>query len=130
MRDFNHTANNILDRQQPQSASFKRLLIFNWMKKQDFIDTYRDMHLTSQEYTWSSKEAATRINYIWVSEELASGLQKANIKETEEITESDHKIVTAEICIRHMIGKNSMAEVKRKGQDPGGGNRRPRGQHH
>ena len=29
MGDFNHTANNILDRQQPQSASFKRLPIFD-----------------------------------------------------------------------------------------------------
>jgi exonuclease III len=116
MGDFNHTANNILDRQQLQSASFKRLPIFNWMKKQNFTDTYRDMHPTSQEYTWSNKEAATRIDYIWVSEELASGLQRANIKETEGITESDHKIVTAEIWIKCMIGKNSKAEVKRKGQ--------------
>ena len=67
------------------------------MKKQNFTDTYRDMHLTSQKYTWSNKKAATRIDYIWVLEKLASGLQRANIKETEGITESDHKIVIAEI---------------------------------
>jgi hypothetical protein len=116
MGDFNHTVNNIIDRQHSQSENFKRLLIFNWMRKQNFIDTYRNMHPTSQEYTWSNKEAATRIDYIWVSEELALGLQKANIEETEEITESDHKIITAEIWIKHMMGKNGKAEIKKKGQ--------------
>src|SRR6185436_18538457 len=63
MGDFNYTANNILDRQHPQAVNFKRLPIFNWMKKQDFSDTYRDMH-PMQDYTWSNWEAATRIDYI------------------------------------------------------------------
>jgi len=49
--DFNHTANNVLDRQHPQAANFKRLPIFNWMKKQNFSDSYRDMHPTRQEFT-------------------------------------------------------------------------------
>src|SRR6185295_12888050 len=114
--DFNHTANNILDRQHPQSKNFKRLPIFSWIKKQNFCDTYRDMHPTSQEYTWSNGEAATRIDYIWISEELASGLQKAEIKEAEEITESDYKIIRAEIWIRHMMAKSSKAEIRRKRQ--------------
>jgi hypothetical protein len=74
------------------------------------------MHPTEQRYTWSNSETATRIDYIWVSEGLVSGLQKAEIEDIEEITESDHKIVTAEIWIRHMTAKNSKAEVKRKGQ--------------
>jgi exonuclease III len=86
-----------LDRQYPQAANFKRLPIFNWMKKQNFSDSYRDMHPTSQEFTWSNGEAATRIDYIWISEELASGLQKAEIEDAEKITESDHKIVKTEI---------------------------------
>ena len=64
MGDFNHTANNILDRQHPQAANFKRLPIFNQMKKQDFSDTYRDMHPIYQDYMQSNNEAATRINYI------------------------------------------------------------------
>ena len=54
------------------------------------------MHPTCQKYTWSNEEAATRIDYIWVSEGLASGLQKAENKEAEEVTESDHKIIRAE----------------------------------
>jgi len=62
--DFNHTANNVLDRQHPQPVNFKRLPIFNWIRKQDFCDTFKDMHPTCQKYTWSNKEAATRIDYI------------------------------------------------------------------
>ena len=116
MGDFNHTADNILDRQHLQTANFKRLPIFNQMKKQDFNDTYRDMHPIQQDYTWSNGEAATRIDYIWVSDILASGLQKAEIEEAEDITESDHKIIRAEIWIKHAIAINSKAEVKRKGQ--------------
>ena len=86
------------------------------MKKQDFSDMYRDMHLTSQKYTWSNEEAATRIDYIWVSKGLASRLQKAEIEEVEEITESDHKIIVAEMWIKHLIAKNSEAKVKKKKQ--------------
>ena len=55
------------------------------------------MHLTRQEYTWTSKEAATRIDYIWVLEGLVSGLQKAEIKDEKEIIKSNYKIVIAEI---------------------------------
>jgi len=74
------------------------------------------MHPTRQEYIWTSKEAVTRIDYIWVSEGLASGLQKAEIEDVEEITESDHKIVIAEMWIKHMTGKNSKTEFKKKCQ--------------
>jgi hypothetical protein len=74
------------------------------------------MHPTCQKYTWSNEEAATRIDYIWVSEGLASGLQNAEIEEAEEITESDHKIVRAEIWIKHMTAKSNKTEIKRKRQ--------------
>ena len=74
------------------------------------------MHSTSQEFTWSNGEAATRIDYIWLSEGLASGLQKAEIEDAEGITESDHKIIKTEVWIKHITAKNSKAEVKRKRQ--------------
>jgi exonuclease III len=64
MGDFNHTVNNVLDRQNPQAASYKRLPLFSWIKRQDLYDTYREMHPTEQRYTWSNSETATRIDYI------------------------------------------------------------------
>jgi len=74
------------------------------------------MHPTSRKFTWSNEEAATRIDYIWISDGLTSGLQKAEIEEVEEITESDHKIIIAEIWIKHITARSSKAEVKRKKQ--------------
>jgi len=49
--DFNHTVDNILDRQHPQTTNYKRLPIFSWMKKQDFRDMYRDLNLIGQQFT-------------------------------------------------------------------------------
>ena len=116
MGDFNHTVDNILDRQHPQTTNYKRLPIFSWMKKQDFRDTYRDLNPIGQQFTWSNGEAATRIDYIWISDGLVSGLQKAEVEEVEDITESDHKIITAEIWIKHIIAVKSKAEIKKKRQ--------------
>ena len=114
--DFNHTVDNILDRQNPQPVNYKRLPIFNWLKKQEFADTYRRLHPDSRRYTWSNNEAATRVDYIWVSEDLAAGLQSAEIDEAEGLTESDHEIIKAEIWVGHVTANNSKAEARQKNQ--------------
>src|SRR6185295_11527840 len=110
--DFNYTVDNILDRQHPQTLSYKRLPIFNWLKRQNFIDIYRSLHPREEAYTWSSYEAATRIDYIWLSETLALGLQKASIEEAESLTESNYKIITAEVWVEHLIANCSEAEMR------------------
>jgi hypothetical protein len=114
--DFNHTADNILDRLHPQTTDYKKLPIFNWLKRQDFTDSFRKLHLTERTYTWSNQEAATRIDYIWLSETIAAGLQEASIEEAEDITSSDHKIVTTVIWLEHIIANQSCAETKCKVQ--------------
>jgi hypothetical protein len=114
--DFNHTVDNILDRQHPQTSNYKKLPIFSWLKRQNFIDSYRTLHPTEEAYTWSNQETATRIDYIWLSETLAAGLQNAKIEEAEGLTDSDHKIITTEIWIEHIIANCSEANIKRKGQ--------------
>ncbi|CAG8805449.1 806_t:CDS:2, partial [Cetraspora pellucida] len=65
-----------------------------WLKRQDFTDSFKKLHPTERTYTWSNQEAATRIDYIWLSETIAASFQEANIEEAEGITSSDHKIVT------------------------------------
>ena len=112
--DFNHTVDNTLDRQHPQTTGYKRLPIFSWLKRQNFIDSYRNLHPNEKAYTWSSYKAATRINYIWLSETLALGLQKAYIEEAAGLMDSDHSIITAEIWVEHAIAKHSNAGIKRK----------------
>src|SRR5260363_327685 len=39
MGDFNHIADNVLDRMHPQTVNYKRLPVFDWLKRQDFRDT-------------------------------------------------------------------------------------------
>src|SRR6185436_9445679 len=79
-------------------------------------DSYKSLHLKERVYTWSNHEAATRIDYIWLSETLALGLQKATIEEAENLTDNDHKVLITEIWVGHMIANQSCAEVKRKDQ--------------
>jgi hypothetical protein len=114
--DFNHTVDNILDRLHPQTTGYKKLPVFNWLKRQDFTDSFRSLHPTERAYTWSNQEAATRIDYIWLSETMAAGLQEANIEEAEGITGSDHRILTTVIWLEHVIANQSCAEIKRKDQ--------------
>ena len=64
----------------------------------------------------SSHEAATRIDYIWLSEMLASGFQEAGIEEAIGLTDSDHNIIIAEIWVGHAIAKHDSAEIKCKDQ--------------
>ena len=90
--------------------------LFSWLKRQKFTDVYRSLHLTEKTYTWSNCDAATRIDYIWLSEALASGLQKANIEEAEGLTDSDHKIITTEIWVGHIIANSSSANIRQKDQ--------------
>ena len=51
-----------------------------------------------------------------MSETIAAGLQEANIEEAEDITSSDHRIVTRVIWVEHIIANQSCAEIKHKNQ--------------
>ncbi|CAG8662315.1 4134_t:CDS:2, partial [Paraglomus occultum] len=114
--DTNQPADNILDKQHPQVLNYKRLPLFNWLKRQNFTDSFRNLNPLERAYTWSSCEAATRIDYIWLSEALTSGLQGASIEEAEGLTDSDHSVVLIKVWMGHIIANSSRAEVKRKDQ--------------
>ena len=94
----------------------KGLPLFKWLEKQDFKDTFRLLYLDDQEFTWSGRDIATRIDYIWVSANLAPGLIKAEIVDVEIYTDSDHKSVLAELQIDHMIANKSKALIKKNRQ--------------
>ncbi|CAG8450705.1 24659_t:CDS:2 [Cetraspora pellucida] len=90
---------------------------FNYiLKKQDFTDSFRNLYLIKRVYIWLSQEVATRIDYIWLSETITTGLQEANIEEAEDITGSDHKLLTTVIWLKHIIANQNSAEIKRKDQ--------------
>ena len=68
-----------------------------------------------REYSWTNNITETRIDYIWVSEGLFSELVDARIQEVEVFTGSDHKVVTAKILLNRLIGRKSIAKIKRNG---------------
>ena len=51
-----------------------------------------------------------------MSEELASGLLKAEIEDAKDLTNSDHKAVTTEVWIGHMTANNRKSKIKGKDQ--------------
>ncbi|CAG8829056.1 24700_t:CDS:1, partial [Gigaspora rosea] len=69
----------------------------------------------AKEYTWTNNVVETRIDYIWVSEDLSSGLMDAEIREVEIFTGSDHKAVTAKLLLNRLIGRKGLAKIKRNG---------------
>ncbi|CAG8656433.1 7712_t:CDS:2, partial [Paraglomus occultum] len=56
----------------------------------------------------------SRIDYIWITEELANGLRDAKVQEIDTCTNSDHKAVIAKIDLSHLITPYSATEIKRK----------------
>jgi len=114
MGDFNQVVDVALDHSNSNRKKHK-FPIFKWLRKAGFVDTFREVNPEMREYSWTNNVTETRIDYIWASEGLSSGLVDARIQEVEIFTGSDHKVVTAKILLNRLIGKKSIAKIKRNG---------------
>ncbi|CAG8808493.1 22253_t:CDS:1, partial [Gigaspora margarita] len=115
MGDFNAILNEKLDRSSSrESKSFKPDPLHIWLQKQSFIDTYCALYPFEKKCTWSNTSTSTRIDQIWVSEELTHGLLEAGIIDMSMTTESDHDIITMCLNLSHLITNSGTAIVKRK----------------
>ena len=78
MGDFNSIVNLELDRMQnTERRGIKRSPLLNWLKRQDFQDTFRFINPRAEEYTWSNGETSTRIDQIWVSDNVLNVINNA-----------------------------------------------------
>ncbi|CAG8843453.1 20385_t:CDS:1, partial [Gigaspora margarita] len=59
----------------------KTLPIVNWFGRQGCYDTYRILNPQGTDHTWSRVKLDTRIDYIWITENLALGLKEAKIED-------------------------------------------------
>ncbi|CAG8844006.1 613_t:CDS:2, partial [Gigaspora margarita] len=75
---------------QPSTKICKKLRLYTWLRLQNFIDIYRYWNYESKKFTWSNGYIATRIDQIWISENLKDRIEKVEIEEIETITGSDH----------------------------------------
>ena len=73
------------------------------------IDTFRKLHPISKKFTRSNEIVKSRIDYIWISNKLRKGLLQCNIIEADNITNSDHSLVTAKLLTEIMKRVRSAA---------------------
>ena len=85
------------------------------MRKQNFVDTFREMYPNKKSFSWSNRKDSTRIDQIWISESLNFGLKEALIKDMTTETGSDHSLVAVELLLDHLEFKDSLAQSKKKG---------------
>ena len=77
--------------------------LIEWLKNKDWIDTYRYLNPHHKDYTWQRDEVSSRIDYIWIGEEMSDFLNEATIEDINLITGSDHKIVTASLEVNKIL---------------------------
>jgi exonuclease III len=109
MGDFNATPKPSLDREhttntKPESKIYNKL-------KNNFYDSFRTIHPTTKEYTCSSTKNRSRIDQIWIQEDIIPFLLSADITPTKNTFYSDHKIIS-------IILENFLDTTKQKRKRP------------
>ena len=119
MGDFNSVADIDLDRQtEPKKKKYSKPDPFiGWLERQEFKDAFRVVNPEAREYSWSGRGSESRIDYIWLSEELTNGLYEAEIQKMDVCTSSDHDAVLAKIELGHLIRPYSAAEIRKEKQE-------------
>ena len=98
MGDFNHVTDAYLDREGVgRNKNSKILSLHRWLRSQDFQNIFRFLHPNQKEFTWSNNISKSRIDQIWVSENLVTGLKESTIEDMISYTSSDHQFVLATI---------------------------------
>ena len=119
MGDFNAVADIELDKQvkAKKRKYFKPSPLIGWLERQEFKDAFRLANPEAREYSWSGHGTESRIDYIWLSEDLANGLSESEIQNMDVCTSSDHNAVLAKIELGHLIRPYSAAEVRKEKQE-------------
>lgn len=77
------------------------------------VDAFRKLHLYKKAFTRTNNVVESRIDYIWLSKNLARGLLFCNIIRADLITNSDHAIVLAKFATGIMKRTRNRACNKR-----------------
>ena len=113
--NFNYIIQLSIDKSNEMNNNFKKLLLHSWMRKQNFVDTFREMYPNKKSFSWSNGKDSTRIDQIWISESLNFGLKETLIEDMTTETGSDHSLVVVELLLDHLEFKDSLAQSKKKG---------------
>jgi hypothetical protein len=92
MGDFNATPKPTLDREhtsntKPESQIYHTL-------KNNFYDSFRTFHPTTKKFTCTTTNNKSRIDQIWIQDNIMPYLLSADITPTNNTFYSDHKITS------------------------------------
>jgi exonuclease III len=114
MGDLNCIVDPELDRSSIlKYSSFKKEPIIKWLIGQNFKDSFRIGNPKSKEFSWTNGESSTRIDQIWMTEELASGLIDAEIQDMSSCTNSDHSAAVARLELNHITAWHKVSKLKK-----------------
>jgi hypothetical protein len=104
MGNFNTTPNPSLDKLFNRNPTTKSLI---YDDLSNFTDSYRILNPSSIKFTYCGPSQHSRIDQIWISNNIANYISQAKIIETNLEFKSDHKIITTSIIPFYIINSNS-----------------------
>jgi exonuclease III len=113
MGDFNSGIDQWLDKRSENNIghrNFKRSNLIEYLINSRLVDTFRILHPRDKRYTWTNGHTHTRIDGIWITEELQYTVFSSAIISSQLITDSDHKIVMTKMDLSNSIRNCKLAK--------------------
>src|SRR6266542_1121638 len=102
--DFNKTINGRLDR-SPQNDSCNAS-IFSDLSQVGLGDAFRAIYPDKVEFSWSNGSTSTRIDYIWIHNQLFNSIIDFHYISSASCTNSDHSIALLTLDVSELIPGN------------------------
>ena len=120
MGDFNAVYDPLTDR--PPSSSKDpnnwkpEIKLFNFLDDWSFTDVHKLWNIDKPSSTWSNSISHSRIDYIWVSHDIAANNIHSFLNENIEIiTNSDYSLLILKLYKKDLIGKTKSPPIRSKG---------------
>ena len=119
MGDFNAVNNPMVDRSTKKSDWKPEAPIFPYLEDSGFLDIHKHWEeaIHNKKYpshTWKNTKSSSRIDYIWLSQDLALNIYSFKNEEFDTITNSDHTLLQVAILSDEIIGGSKIANTYKK----------------
>ena len=107
MGDFNAVVNPSKDRSRNEQSfipnTCPEIGLFNYLIDNNFLDAQDIWEEEETTYTWKNSISSSRIDYIWTSRDILLESTKFQNKSSDQISESDHTILTLTVPLKTLI---------------------------
>ncbi|CAG8729842.1 6107_t:CDS:2, partial [Gigaspora rosea] len=87
------------------------------LEEKDMLDIHKATNLKKHITTWVGRGSETKIDYIWVSKSWNNSIFSCRVYDADQITASDHKIISGKIETGMHMRKNTFARLRRKDRE-------------